>query len=762
MTRSERVIAGMCLAGAACLLAAAPARASGPGGAQFYTDAGLFAQTLQDINKVSKAQWDFKPDFLPPGILLPIDDILDINSHPLVAPGVWSDAAGNNVWPDDVDNVQFSSNVNPQGPFEPRGPGGMFYAKNGFEGLDNNVLGAVFPPDSFHILSGPPAGDNHTAISFEVVVLPGGAPPFFHITVYNKEDIEIGKLFMDWTPGAKLFIGIIAPPGDTIHRVDIWDANQGREGISNIALYLQPEQLPWCPWDCGIPHDKVINVIDFLALLAQWGQVGVPCDFDGGGVGVTDFLKLLAVWGPCPAPVNDECANKPVLDRVDPAGQIIEHFDMYGATPSPEPSQCLGVPNIWKDIWYCLQNNSTTKKRVTLTGSVDLFAEVTAGCVCPPGPLVACGRLVLGDAMFEMQPGEQVCIRLINDLSLPNDGIKGDLIITNEPVQTTPVNFYTDPGQFFQAIQQAGKFSKFFWDFKPYFLPPGTIAFLRAPLDIFTHPANPIDPWTDPAGINLWPPEVDNVQFTNNFCPQGPLCPGDIDALAFTGPGNIVDVDNNFLFETLGTGSSFDILSGPPAGDNHTAFALEVMSIFGLPPGTVPALIHVSVYDKNDVEIGKFTIKTFNGFKTFLGILSKDPTVTISRIDIWDVQGGLEGISFIEAFLQDLPPSNDCSPPGVCGTYQVCGTGVPFNCLCWEVDNDPTVAGICIQDFLCADVQPCPAGGCPPGFVCITNSCCGPAFCVPIVKCDQPGVTTPQSTSTGLTGSGQWIEPVDD
>ncbi|MEE8460378.1 MAG: hypothetical protein V3S08_10905 [Phycisphaerales bacterium] len=39
--------------------------------------------------------------------------------------------------------------------------------------------------------------------------------------------------------------------------------------------------------------------MDFLALLAQWGQVRTACDFDGNGVGINDFLKLLASWGPC-------------------------------------------------------------------------------------------------------------------------------------------------------------------------------------------------------------------------------------------------------------------------------------------------------------------------------------------------------------------------------------------------------------------------------------------------------------------------------
>jgi hypothetical protein len=54
-----------------------------------------------------------------------------------------------------------------------------------------------------------------------------------------------------------------------------------------------------CPWDCGDDNGDV-GIVDFLAMLAQWGQVGASCDFDGGGVSITDFLVLLANWGPCP------------------------------------------------------------------------------------------------------------------------------------------------------------------------------------------------------------------------------------------------------------------------------------------------------------------------------------------------------------------------------------------------------------------------------------------------------------------------------
>lgn len=55
-----------------------------------------------------------------------------------------------------------------------------------------------------------------------------------------------------------------------------------------------------CPWDCGPDFDGIVGIVDFLALLGQWGQVGTSCDFDGTGVGIVDFLKLLGNWGPCP------------------------------------------------------------------------------------------------------------------------------------------------------------------------------------------------------------------------------------------------------------------------------------------------------------------------------------------------------------------------------------------------------------------------------------------------------------------------------
>jgi hypothetical protein len=66
------------------------------------------------------------------------------------------------------------------------------------------------------------------------------------------------------------------------------------EGFMRVRVQVVP-----CPWDCA-GNDGVIDVVDFLALLSEWAQVGTPCDFNGDGVDVVDFLKLLGAWGPCP------------------------------------------------------------------------------------------------------------------------------------------------------------------------------------------------------------------------------------------------------------------------------------------------------------------------------------------------------------------------------------------------------------------------------------------------------------------------------
>jgi hypothetical protein len=73
----------------------------------------------------------------------------------------------------------------------------------------------------------------------------------------------------------------------------------GDDSIVIVNQNVIPPPAP-CPWDCELVPNGDVGVTDFLAMLAQWGQAGAPCDFDGGGVGVTDFLLMLGNWGACP------------------------------------------------------------------------------------------------------------------------------------------------------------------------------------------------------------------------------------------------------------------------------------------------------------------------------------------------------------------------------------------------------------------------------------------------------------------------------
>ena len=71
------------------------------------------------------------------------------------------------------------------------------------------------------------------------------------------------------------------------------DGGSGRGAVWMLSLDEA------CQWDCGA-IDGVVDTVDFLTLLSQWGHIGVSCDFDNNGVDTIDFLALLAAWGACP------------------------------------------------------------------------------------------------------------------------------------------------------------------------------------------------------------------------------------------------------------------------------------------------------------------------------------------------------------------------------------------------------------------------------------------------------------------------------
>jgi hypothetical protein len=82
----------------------------------------------------------------------------------------------------------------------------------------------------------------------------------------------------------------------------VW-ANEATEANNRIAAFEVPCPCQdYCRCDCAVPPDGTVNVVDFLATLAQWGGPG-SCDCaepPDGTVDVIDFLAMLATWGDCP------------------------------------------------------------------------------------------------------------------------------------------------------------------------------------------------------------------------------------------------------------------------------------------------------------------------------------------------------------------------------------------------------------------------------------------------------------------------------
>jgi len=90
---------------------------------------------------------------------------------------------------------------------------------------------------------------------------------------------------------------------------EFWDAPVGT-GLGPV----HGPYVPACPAD--ITDDGVVDVLDLLLVLAQWGTSG-SADITGDGVvDVLDLLEVLGAWGPCPPAdfVGTELAGNPLPD----------------------------------------------------------------------------------------------------------------------------------------------------------------------------------------------------------------------------------------------------------------------------------------------------------------------------------------------------------------------------------------------------------------------------------------------------------------
>ena len=74
-------------------------------------------------------------------------------------------------------------------------------------------------------------------MSIDVInLLPTGAP--IHVTVFDKQDVEVGKLILPNT-AQKQFVGLIMVGGKTIGRVNVYDTGPGgAEGITQLEVFV--------------------------------------------------------------------------------------------------------------------------------------------------------------------------------------------------------------------------------------------------------------------------------------------------------------------------------------------------------------------------------------------------------------------------------------------------------------------------------------------------------------------------------------------
>ncbi len=155
------------------------------------------------------------------------------------------------------------------------------------DGMDDLIVGAPYAD---------PGGDNFAGESYVVFGKADGAAVDLADVAAGVGGFVINGIDPDDDSGRSVS-GAGDVDGDGLADVIVgaWGADPGGNSSAGESYVVFG---PSCPWDCA-DGDGNVGIVDFLAVLADWGNPS-PCDFDGGGVGITDFLELLANWGPCP------------------------------------------------------------------------------------------------------------------------------------------------------------------------------------------------------------------------------------------------------------------------------------------------------------------------------------------------------------------------------------------------------------------------------------------------------------------------------
>jgi hypothetical protein len=143
--------------------------------------------------------------------------------------------------------------------------------------------------------------NNNGSVAFMATPDSGSRGIFTGPDVVADKVIQVGDPLFGSTFG--LTSTLIGPRAMNDHGdiAFIYFLNDGRTGVA----VAQANNTAPCPDIVG--EDNVVDVQDFLAILAAWGPCDAPCPptcaadtNDDCVVDVQDFLAVLAAWGPCP------------------------------------------------------------------------------------------------------------------------------------------------------------------------------------------------------------------------------------------------------------------------------------------------------------------------------------------------------------------------------------------------------------------------------------------------------------------------------